>query len=80
MWNRAAELLDELWFVEVDERIARQRLIARHVKTGVAKDEAEAAIRADENDLVNGREIMEKRLPVSELIKSVQDQKWNTDQ
>jgi pantothenate kinase len=75
-WNEAAKLMDELWFVDVDFDIARKRLIHRHVKAGIAKDEEEAGKRADENDLVNGKEIVEMRLDVHELIKSQEDAEW----
>lgn len=75
-WEQAAELMDELWFVDVDFKVARQRLVHRHVKAGIAKDEEEAGKRADENDLVNGREIVELRLDVHELIKSLEDADW----
>lgn len=44
-------LFDERWYVEVDTTRARQRLVKRHVLTGVAKDEAEAEWRADSNDI-----------------------------
>lgn len=50
-WKSASELLDERWWIEVEEDVARERLIKRHVLSGVAKDEAEARWRADENDL-----------------------------
>lgn len=76
VWREASELMDEVWFVEVDEAEARRRLVWRHVKSGIAKDEEEAGRRADENDLVNGREIMEKRVKVDEVVKSVQDKQW----
>jgi pantothenate kinase len=75
-WNEAAKLMDELWFVDVDFDIARKRLIHRHVKAGIAKDVEEAGKRADENDLVNGKEIVETRLDVHELIKSQEDAEW----
>jgi pantothenate kinase len=78
-WKEAAELMDELWFVEVDEAVARKRLIKRHVKSGVAKDEDEAAKRADENDLVNGREIVRGRLEVQEIIYSREDDDWKPE-
>jgi pantothenate kinase len=78
-WKAAAELMDELWFVEVEEEVARKRLIQRHVKSGVAKDEEEAARRADENDLVNGREIVEGRLEVQEIIHSREDDDWKPE-
>jgi len=75
-WNEAAKLMDELWFVDVDFDVARKRLIRRHVEAGIAKDEEEAAKRADENDLVNGHEIVDSRLDVHELIRSKEDAEW----
>ena len=50
-WSSASTLLDERWWIEVDEDRARQRLIKRHVVSGVAKDEDEALWRAEQNDL-----------------------------
>ncbi|KAL6159182.1 hypothetical protein ACJBU6_03269 [Exserohilum turcicum] len=79
-WSDAAKLMDELWFVDVDFAVARNRLIHRHVKAGIATNAEEAAQRADENDLVNGREIVESRLEVHELIKSQDDQAWAPEQ
>lgn len=78
-WKEAAEMMDELWFVDVKEEVARQRLVARHVTSGIAKDAEEAGRRADENDLVNGREIVEGRLQVHEVIVSREDEKWTPE-
>lgn len=79
-WKEAAELMDELWFVDVDIEVARRRLIARHVKAGIAKDEAEAADRADNNDLVNGKMIIEGRLPIQEMVTSKEDDSWKPEE
>lgn len=79
-WKNAAEMMDELWFVDVDFDVARKRLIHRHVQAGIAKNEEEAARRADENDLLNGREIVDSRLNVHELIKSLEDDQWAPEQ
>ncbi|KAF1937560.1 P-loop containing nucleoside triphosphate hydrolase protein [Clathrospora elynae] len=79
-WKEAAALMDELWFVDVDFDVARKRLVYRHVKAGIAKDEEEAGKRADENDLINGKEIVESRLDVHELIKSQEDKEWAPEQ
>ena len=49
-WSTASELLDERWWVEISEEEAEKRLVARHVKTGVAKDLEEAIWRSREND------------------------------
>lgn len=75
-WKEAAELMDELWFVEVDFDVARKRLVHRHVKAGIAKNEEEAGKRADENDLINGKEIVDDRLEVNEIIQSKEDEAW----
>ncbi|KAH8693151.1 putative panthothenate kinase [Talaromyces proteolyticus] len=75
-WNTAASLMDELWFVEVDFETARHRLIKRHVEAGIAKDAEEADKRARENDLVNGSEIVNHRMPIQEVIISKDDATW----
>ena len=67
-WKDAARLMDELWFVDVEIDVARERLVKRHVQAGIAANEKEARKRVEENDLVNGREILEERLPVDEMI------------
>ncbi|KAJ5570481.1 uncharacterized protein N7459_009911 [Penicillium hispanicum] len=75
-WNEVARLMDELWFVDVDFEVARERLVRRHVLAGIAKDEAEADKRARENDLVNGKEIVDFRLPIQEMVSSIYDPAW----
>ncbi|KAI0441357.1 P-loop containing nucleoside triphosphate hydrolase protein [Xylaria telfairii] len=75
-WREAAGFMDERWFVDVDFEVARRRLVARHVKAGIARDEDEARKRADENDLVNGRQVVENRTHVHEVIFSRDDDKW----
>lgn len=49
-WLEAGKLLDERWLVELDTAIASDRLVKRHVTSGVAKDLEEAHWRAEEND------------------------------
>ena len=75
-WRTAADLMDELWFVQVDFEVARKRLVERHLKAGLAQNEEEADTRATQNDLVNGKEIVENRLPVQEIIDSRYDVSW----
>ena len=77
-WKEACRLMDELWFVEVAFEVARQRLVKRHVKAGIAATEEEAGTRADENDLVNGRDIVDGRLDVQEVVVSRDDEAWKT--
>ncbi|KAI0885879.1 phosphoribulokinase/uridine kinase [Annulohypoxylon maeteangense] len=76
-WKSAAALMDERWFVEVDFGTARRRLVRRHVKAGIARDEEEAGRRADGNDLVNGGEIVGCRVEVDEVVVSREDGAWD---
>ncbi|KAI1205149.1 phosphoribulokinase/uridine kinase [Annulohypoxylon truncatum] len=75
-WRSAAALMDERWFVDVDFGTARGRLVRRHVKAGIARDEEEARRRADENDLVNGEQIVRERVGVDEVVVSREDRGW----
>ncbi len=75
-WRAAAALFDLRWFVHVDFAVARRRLVARHLAAGIAPDPDAAARRADENDLVNAREIVGLRLPVDDVVQSAEDDAW----
>ncbi|KAI1105311.1 phosphoribulokinase/uridine kinase [Jackrogersella minutella] len=75
-WRAAAMLMDERWFVDVAFETARRRLVRRHVKAGIARDEEEAGRRADGNDLVNGEQIVRERVEVHEVVVSREDGKW----
>ncbi|KAH8671465.1 phosphoribulokinase/uridine kinase [Xylariales sp. PMI_506] len=75
-WRTAAQLMDLRWFVNVDFDVARKRLIKRHVLAGIAKNEEDAARRADENDLVNGKQIIENKVNVDDTITSKEDDEW----
>jgi len=50
-WSVAGHLLDERWFLEVDVEVARDRLVQRHVKTGVTDNLEDAMLRARDNDM-----------------------------
>ena len=48
-WSSVRPLLDEVWFVDVDESVRVPRLIARHIEFGKTHDEAvEWVMRSDE--------------------------------
>ncbi len=52
-WSAVAGLLDECWYVEVDEGVRIERLIARHMRYGRSHDEA--VERAQGSDLRNAQ-------------------------
>jgi pantothenate kinase len=76
VWGDIARLFDELWFVKVDRGVARERLIARHLKAGLADTREAAAKRADENDLPNGDYLIKNGLKPHRVIRSVEDQEY----
>ena len=48
-WQAVRPLLDEVWFVDIDDDVRLSRLIARHVEFGKSPEEARAwVIRSDE--------------------------------
>ncbi|MCJ1352762.1 MAG: hypothetical protein MMC33_002746 [Icmadophila ericetorum] len=76
-WREAASMMDELWFVDVDEDVARRRLVERHVRTGVTETAEEAENRVNENDLPNGRIITGNKVPgITEVVSSQEDESW----
>ncbi|MDA0259569.1 MAG: nucleoside/nucleotide kinase family protein [Actinobacteria bacterium] len=52
-WNGIYQLLDHTWFIEIDDEIRIERLIARHVRYGKTREEAEAWSRG--SDETNAR-------------------------
>lgn len=44
-WERVHPLLDECWYVEVDDSLRLERLVARHVEHGRSPEQAEAWVR-----------------------------------
>ncbi|TKY87429.1 hypothetical protein EX895_004107 [Sporisorium graminicola] len=75
-WKRAARDFDTRLVFQVPKDEARRRLVVRHVKTGVARDEDEAIWRADNNDLPNGDWLMSHLLEPYIEVKSIDDPSW----
>ena len=79
-WRDTAKEMDELWFVEVSTETAIERVVKRHIATGLSPNVEHARKRVLESDMRNGRDILAHRLPVQETIQSVEDQSWKTEQ
>ncbi|CAG8725473.1 14125_t:CDS:2, partial [Acaulospora colombiana] len=72
-WKTAGNLLDERWFVEVDIQDARERIVKRHVETGVTSTTELAIQRAEANDFPNGEFVIANMLPPTRQFKSIHD-------
>jgi pantothenate kinase len=66
-WDAIYPLLDHTWFIEIDDEIRIQRLIARHVRYGKTPEEAEAWSRG--SDETNARFIGLTAYRAENLIK-----------
>jgi pantothenate kinase len=67
-WRAGRELLDEVWYVDVDTDVRRSQLLARHVRFGKSQLDAEAWVR--EVDDVNSGLVVESR-PRADLVVEV---------
>ncbi|KAI5122689.1 hypothetical protein M0805_009742 [Coniferiporia weirii] len=72
-WRAAGEMLDERWLIDISIEEASKRLVKRHVITGVAKDVEEAVWRSEQNDMPNGRFIIDNILEPTRRIPSLDD-------
>ena len=64
-WGRVRAAFEEVWFVDVDDALRHERLVARHVRFGKTMDEAVRWV--DEVDEPNARAILATR-PSADLI------------
>ena len=51
---------DELWLLDIDFTLAEKRIVARHIQSGICKNETEAKQRWEDNDKPNGKLLLEK--------------------
>ncbi|KAF9654232.1 P-loop containing nucleoside triphosphate hydrolase protein [Thelephora ganbajun] len=72
-WKEAGGILDERWLTTVDFEKATERIIDRHVTSGVAGSIEEARWRTRENDMPNGRFLLDNSLEPTRIIESIQD-------
>jgi pantothenate kinase len=70
-WVSLRELLDEIWFVDIDDRTRIERLIARHTAYGKTLDEARAwSLGTDEHNA----QLVSTTRGHADLVISIQDQ------
>jgi len=66
-WARAASLLDEVWYVDVDDVLRRERLVRRHEQFG--RSRAEAMSWVEQTDEPNARRIAATRVRAQHVIR-----------
>jgi pantothenate kinase len=72
-WRDIADLVDLRIFIDVDLKVARDRVAERHVKSGIETSLEDAYRRVDANDFLNGSLIMKKMRKPDIVIRSVSE-------
>ncbi|GAA5941457.1 Yfh7p [Sporobolomyces koalae] len=72
-WSEATDELDLRIWVECDRKVARERLIARHLESGIEPDRQAAEIRVDGSDMVNGEFVREHLVEPTLRVDSADD-------
>jgi len=67
-WEGTARLFDETMFVECAPEVIRERIILRHMGTGLTRQAA--TVRADSNDVPNAQQVLDCRQPADRTIRS----------
>ncbi|KAG7839814.1 hypothetical protein KL942_003425 [Ogataea angusta] len=58
-WSEISRIADASWMVVARPELIRERIVRRHLEAGISKTKEEAEKRADGNDMVNGKYVME---------------------
>lgn len=72
-WKDIGSLVDERWKIHVEPKIARDRIVKRHLQSGVANTVEEAIQRCDNNDMINAEYIRLNSCVPDLLIESVDE-------
>ncbi|RHZ83048.1 hypothetical protein Glove_99g72 [Diversispora epigaea] len=80
MWNSIALHMDDTWFIHVNQEIAKERIIKRHIKTQIAENEEQAIFRIENNDMINADYILKNSLSPTRIIYSIVDDESNINQ
>ncbi|KAG7743176.1 hypothetical protein KL932_001917 [Ogataea haglerorum] len=58
-WSQLSQVVDANWMVVARPELIRERIVRRHLEAGISKTKEEAEKRADGNDMVNGKYVIE---------------------
>jgi pantothenate kinase len=79
-WREANKLMDETWFVDVSIATATERVAKRNFGAGISASLEESLKRTEASDMRNARHVLDNRLPVQEVIPSLEDESWRSEE
>ncbi|ETN42383.1 uncharacterized protein HMPREF1541_01537 [Cyphellophora europaea CBS 101466] len=78
-WSEAADLMDEIWFMDVPLPVAEARVAKRNFAAGLSPSLDKAMARTRQSDMRNARDVLENRINgIAELVGSVEDEAWKS--
>jgi pantothenate kinase len=72
-WKQISDFVDEKWFIDVKVQLARERVAARHVASGITPDREGALWRVDNIDIPNGEYIKNHLVPPDVRVESINE-------
>jgi pantothenate kinase len=72
-WNRISAIVDDTWFVDVDDESVKSRIAKRHMASGIAINWNDAMSRVERNDMLNGKEIISKLIKPAVRVISIDE-------
>ncbi|GAA6059440.1 hypothetical protein JCM10212_005379 [Sporobolomyces blumeae] len=72
-WREATDELDVKVWVECDRKVARERLVERHLESGIEPNRRAAEERVDGSDMINGEFVREHLVEPTLRVDSVDD-------
>ncbi|GAA5935377.1 hypothetical protein JCM1841_001938 [Sporobolomyces salmonicolor] len=72
-WREATDELDVKIWVDCDRAVARQRLIRRHLQSGIEPSKEAAELRVDLSDMINGEYIEQHLVQPTLSVHSIDD-------
>ena len=71
-WSSIARLVDDSWFVDVEPKLAKERIAKRHLRSGIEVTWEAALRRAEGNDLRNGDEVRRRLVSPGLRVMSIE--------
>jgi pantothenate kinase len=80
-WSEAAELMDEIWFMDVPMPVAESRVAKRNYAAGLSETLEKSLSRTKASDMRNAEDVLENRIGgIKETIGSVEDDEWKSEE
>lgn len=72
-WTEACEKLDFKVLIKVSNSVSGERLVQRHMRSGICDDPEEARQRVETNDAPNSDRLMRHMIPPDWVLESIED-------